>query len=155
MGIMMVFVARDWVERGVAGDLGEFLGNLADNRLSLGLMQSVFIGFDGYDDDHRELYEISEVLEWYRRFLAEWPSMLFFLSVGEGHSYRLLSLFEGGAARHSSGKAVVNLEKIADWFSHKSAQHFEWCRKMGVSEREAVRIATEASQAVSFYYSQS
>jgi hypothetical protein len=54
---------------------------------------AVEFSFDGYDDDERQLYEISEVRRYVRRLIAVLPELFFFARTEQpAHTLRLFAL---------------------------------------------------------------
>lgn len=66
-----------------AGDLSEILRGLnhliSSVEIAKAYCERVDIGFDGYDDDRREVWEIPEIREFVYRLDEQFPYWLFFL----------------------------------------------------------------------------
>ncbi|MFC0676770.1 hypothetical protein ACFFGH_02735 [Lysobacter korlensis] len=83
-GAVCVFSRHD-VEQGLIGQAVDRLMQMSDdNDLSLRMEGAVFLVFEGYDDDPRELYHIEECVHFFRAVTEEWPYWFHFLERERG-----------------------------------------------------------------------
>lgn len=77
----VIFVTRPEVERGLVGDLVDRLMVFSDDHELIDAYEgAMFMIFDGYNDDPRELPEIPEVRAFFRKIDEVWPFWFHFLN---------------------------------------------------------------------------
>lgn len=78
---VFLMFSRQQIETGDIGEPLEFLRGLtADPRAALDYCGRISLMVDGYNDDPREIFEISEVRAFLKGLDAQWPYWFFFLS---------------------------------------------------------------------------
>jgi hypothetical protein len=55
------------------------------------LVGAFWIGVEGYDDDPREIYEIQEIRDFYKKLDGEWPYLLFFANIDSSDCLPLIT----------------------------------------------------------------
>lgn len=92
--LAVIEIEKQDVERGnIASALNRLLPLSDRSDLTEYLENSVCLIFNGYNDDPKELFEISKVTEYFKILTSEWPYLLHFASV-ETESFSLcLSLW--------------------------------------------------------------
>ena len=69
---------REMIERGDISRISEIIHSF--HQFAKNYEGNIAFAIDGYDDDPRELYEISEVRRWFAKLDKEFPYMMYFLS---------------------------------------------------------------------------
>jgi len=78
---MHIVVPRDDIERcEVEATLNALQALMDDSETALRFKNNVTISFQGYDQDHRGLFEIEEVREFVEELNAKWYAWLFFMT---------------------------------------------------------------------------
>lgn len=71
---LQIVESRINVESGNISDMLAILNKIRSDTFPIVMCQSqVDISIDGYENDHRELYEVPEVRSYFRRITTEWP----------------------------------------------------------------------------------
>lgn len=87
------FVHRDQIESGDTALSLEALSRAAQSLESARAYRNkVFIEVAGYDDDPRALWEVPEVVQYFRRLFTAWPHWLYFMEAERSELLLLLSL---------------------------------------------------------------
>jgi hypothetical protein len=89
-GVTILALTRDFIEKGDVQSIAEALQALVRNReMALAYRMRVGIMADGYDDDPRELWEVTEVRDYIRKLFLECP----FIMLIAHPELRLMKLF--------------------------------------------------------------
>jgi len=68
---------------------------LKDPRFICKFKNQVTIGFDGYDDNAKEVFEIAAIRNYIQHLTLKFPYWFYFISLDDGHSLRILMLILG------------------------------------------------------------
>jgi hypothetical protein len=144
-----VVVARRDVERVAIGDtLSTLQSVLADTETARLFQGRVDIGFEGWDDDPRELYEIPEVRTFLQRLDTEWPYWLYFLST-DLQTLRMVTLCLCQATRAESGLAKISPGVLGGFL----IPHFEAMNRLVAAFGLAESVNEQISDRVREYFS--
>lgn len=84
-GAAVCLFTRDDVAQGLIGQTVDRLMQMSDDDdLARRLEGSVFLLFEGFDSDPRELYQIDDVVRFFRAVTQEWPYWFHFLEREQG-----------------------------------------------------------------------
>jgi hypothetical protein len=132
-----------------------FFDNLrATKELAYGCQGKVEIGFSGYDDDPRKLFEIDEVREYVARLDATLPELLFFVRTDDAAMTLRLFVFCLMAVSWASDpskqprKAILDLrylDAFLEWHFRGLGEIGNW---LGLSEDEIKTISDAAVKAL-------
>lgn len=160
--IIVYMVVREEVERADIRRAQHFFKRLrATRELAYHCREKVEIGFYGYDDDERELFEIEEVRQYVASLDEAFPELFFFGRTELPNAVLRLFLFcvseiswEGGERSTPlvSRRVIVEPTALPDFL----LRHFqslnemaEWC---GLGEDEIYRISMAVSRRLGFDY---
>lgn len=98
-GFNLFIIDRDEVEQLDTARIRDFFDHLRSTKeLAFNCMGTIELSISGYDDDLRELFEIEEVVEFYKNLNSVIPELLFFLrSKGKCHTLPVIAACIGNA----------------------------------------------------------
>lgn len=115
---LFVVASREEVEGdNIAGVLGTFNALTASRNTALRFLGRIDFRIEGYDDDPRELFEISEVRTFLRHLDDQFPFWFFFLST-ETEAIKLLMFSLCRIKRVSPTATAPNQEDFAHFVEH-------------------------------------
>ncbi len=104
---------------------------------------------DGYNEDARELYQISEIRDYFRSIHAQWPYGLFFFCREVGTLQVLVLSHVAVKTEHatSSSKTMVRLPKqqIVEFIESSTGPVFQITERLGWTKSETSRFLGEVA----------
>jgi hypothetical protein len=150
-------VDRHDVETGNVAPLADFVGRIVNNdNLCRRLQGHVELTIDGYNDDPRELWEISEVINWYAQADPVFRYWFYFLATQMG-AHGLCSYWacmcSGKRARLKMSpskkiKVELNKERLLSLLNENWLRLNEMTERLGLPESENMRISFEIMDAL-------
>jgi hypothetical protein len=135
--------SRDRVE---AGDAKDFLSRFAKFRVPVGkqlqgMMNSLALMIEGYDDDPREIYAIPEVRAFYKQLWQRWPYWLYFCNLDtENLMMMVMCCLDSLDALKVQGQPQVQVQinplEVVQFISGGFVPMNEMCERAGMSERQ-------------------
>ena len=135
--------SRDLVE---AGDAKDFLSRFGKFRVPVGkqlqgMINSLALMIEGYDDDPREIYAIPEVRTFYQQLWQRWPYWLFFCNLDtENLMMMVMCCLDSLDALKVQGKPQVQVQinplEVVQFISGGFVPMNEMCERAGMSERQ-------------------
>ena len=117
---VFLMFSRQQIETGDIGEPLEFLRAVTANpRAALDYCGRISLMVDGYNDDPREIFEISEVRAFLKDLDAQWPYWFFFLSQADD-SIKLLESCLCDTIEVIPGVASIDLDQM----ERALARHF-------------------------------
>lgn len=107
--------SRREVESGLVGDAVDRLMQLSDDDAIAGHLEGrVALVFEGYDEDPRELYEIAEIVRFFRAVTDAWPLWFHFLErSGASLGVALRLLVDTQVVGRASGTCHADMDRDA------------------------------------------
>lgn len=130
-------VPREKIEKEDIGEVFQTIGSLMVSNCSpyQGLLSIEILG---YEDD-RELFEIEEVRQWYKKLDNCLPFLPYFLSKKQNFIYAAMFV----PFSLCSGKAVFDQEILKDWAYAKIDIIVELCEYFGINPKKAIKDFSE------------
>ena len=135
--------SRDRVE---AGDAKDFLSRFGKFRVPVGkqlqgMMNSLALMIEGYDDDPREIYAIPEVRTFYQQLWQRWPYWLYFCNLDtENLMMMVMCCLDSLDALKVQGQPQVQVQinplEVVQFISGGFVPMNEMCERAGMSERQ-------------------
>jgi hypothetical protein len=135
--------SRDRVE---AGDAKDFLSRFGKFRVPVGrqlqgMMNSLALMIEGYDDDPREIYAIPEVRTFYQQLLQRWPYWLYFCNLDtENLMMMVMCCLDSLDALKVQGQPQVQVQinplEVVQFISGGFVPMNEMCERAGMNERQ-------------------
>jgi len=135
--------SRDRVE---AGDAKDFLSRFGKFRVPVGkqlkgMMNSLALMIEGYDDDPREIYAIPEVRTFYQQLWQRWPYWLYFCNLDtEILMMMVMCCLDSLDSLKVQGQPQVQVQinplEVVQFISGGFAPMNEMCERAGMSERQ-------------------
>ena len=135
--------SRDRVE---AGDAKDFLSRFGKFRVPVGkqlqgMMNSLALMIEGYDDDPREIYAIPEVRSFYQQLWQRWPYWLYFCNLDTENLMMMVmccldSLDALKVQRQPQVQVQINPLEVVQFISGGFVPMNEMCERAGMSERQ-------------------
>ena len=135
--------SRDLVE---AGDAKNFLSRFGKFRVPVGkqlqgMMNSLALMIEGYDDDPREIYAIPEVRTFYQQLWQRWPYWLYFCNLDtENLMMMVMCCLDSLDALKVQGQPQVQVQinplEVVQFISGGFVPMNEMCERAGMSERQ-------------------
>jgi hypothetical protein len=135
--------SRDRVE---AGDAKDFLSRFGKFRVPVGkqlqgMMNSLVLMIEGYDDDPREIYAIPEVRTFYQQLWQRWPYWLYFCHLDtENLMMMVMCCLDSLDALKVQGQPQVQVQinplDVVQFISGGFVPMNEMCERAGMSERQ-------------------
>ena len=135
--------SRDRVE---AGDAKDFLSRFGKFRVPVGkqlqgMMNSLALMIEGYDDDPREIYAIPEVRAFYKQLWQRWPYWLYFCNLDtENLMMMVMCCLDSLDALKVQGQPEVQVQinplEVVQFISGGFVPMNEMCERAGMSERQ-------------------
>ena len=135
--------SRDRVE---AGDAKDFLSRFGKFRVPVGkqlqgMMNSLALMIQGYDDDPREIYAIPEVRTFYQQLWQRWPYWLYFCNLDtENLMMMVMCCLDSLDALKVQGQPQVQVQinplEVVQFISGGFVPMNEMCERAGMSERQ-------------------
>ena len=135
--------SRDRVE---AGDAKDFLSRFGKFRVPVGkqlqgMMTSLALIIEGYDDDPREICAIPEVRAFYQQLWQRWPYWLYFCNLDtENLMMMVMCCLDSLDALKVQGQPQVQVQinplEVVHFISGGFAPMNEMCERAGMSERQ-------------------
>ncbi len=135
--------SRDRVQ---AGDAKDFLSRFGKFRVPVGkqlqgMMNSLALMIQGYDDDPREIYAIPEVRAFYKQLWEVWPYWLYFCNLeSENLMMMVMCCLESLDAVKVKGQSQVKVSisplEVVQFISGGFVPMNEMCERAGMSERQ-------------------
>lgn len=135
--------SRDRVE---AGDAKDFLSRFGKFRVPVGkqlqgMMNSLGIMIEGYDNDPREIYAIPEVRTFYQQLWQRWPYWLYFCNLDtENLMMMVMCCLDSLDAIKVQGQPQVQVQinplEVVQFISGGFVPINEMCERAGMSERQ-------------------
>lgn len=135
--------SRDRVE---AGDAKDFLSRFGKFRVPVGkqlqgMMNSLALMIEGYDDDPREIYAIPEVRAFYQQLWQRWPYWLYFCNLDtENLMMMVMCCLDSLDALKVQGQPKVQVQihplEVVQFISGGFVPMNEMCERAGMSERQ-------------------
>ncbi len=147
-GLVLYSIPREDIESGNTSEILQFLNNIISCReVTLGYMQKIEFMVDGYDDDPRELYEISEVISYFNNLNKLFPYWMFLQSEG-GQWLKVLVaiLCEGKTIEHK--KVAMNGELMKDLLDTWFVSLNKLSHQCAISERLNRKISEDAMKVI-------
>ena len=133
--------SRDRVE---AGDAKDFLSRFGKFRVPVGkqlqgMMNSLALMIEGYDDDPREIYAIPEVRTFYQQLWQRWPYWLYFCNLDtENLMMMVMCCLDSLDALKVQGEPQVQVQinplEVVQFISGGFVPMNEMCERAGMSE---------------------
>jgi hypothetical protein len=133
--------SRDRVE---AGDAKDFLSRFGKFRVPVGrqlqgMMNSLALMIEGYDDDPREIYAIPEVRTFYQQLWQRWPYWLYFCNLDtENLMMMVMCCLDSLDALKVQGQPQVQVQinplEVVQFISGGFVPMNEMCERAGMSE---------------------
>ena len=143
---VVFLIPRDVVEQQdldfMLSGLGKLLADEKTIRLS---KDKVTIGFDGYDDDAREVYEVQEIREYIKAVTLRFPHWFYFCSK-QDHTLWILLMAQCRFRKFGPGVAKVLTEDAEEIYSFLLTDLLEFCKKNNLSEKEFASTSLEISK---------
>ncbi len=98
------------------------------------------VGFDGYDDDPRELYEIDEVKDYIRAITVKFPYWFYFFSTKD-HSLWVILLAHCRFRKFGPGGAKIENEDARKIMGYLFSKLNDFYRKHNLDESELALIS--------------
>jgi hypothetical protein len=134
--------SRDRVE---AGDAQDFLSRFGKFRVPVGkqlqgMMNSLALMIEGYDDDPREIYAIPEVSTFYQQLWQRWPYWLYFCNLDtENLMMMVMCCLDSLDALKVQGQPQVQVQinplEVVQFISGGFVPMNKMCGRAGMSER--------------------
>ena len=135
--------SRDRVE---AGDAKDFLSRFGKFRVPVGkqlqgMMNSLALMIEGYDDDPREIYAIPEVRAFYQQLWQRGPYWLYFCNLDtENLMMMVMCCLDSLDALKVQGQPQVQVQinplEVVQFISGGFVPMNEMCERAGMSERQ-------------------
>lgn len=135
--------SRDRVE---AGDAKDFLSRFGKFRVPVGkqlqgMMNSLALMIEGYDDDPREIYAIPEVRAFYQQLWQRWPYWLYFCNLDtENLMMMVMCCLDSLDALKVQGQPQVQVQinplEVLQFISGGFVPMNEMCERAGMNERQ-------------------
>ena len=135
--------SRDLVE---VGDAKDFLSRFGKFRVPVGkqlqgMMNSLALMIEGYDDDPREIYAIPEVRTFYQQLWQRWPYWLYFCNLDtENMMMMVMCCLDSLDALKVQGQPQVQVQinplEVVQFISGSFVPMNEMCERAGMSERQ-------------------
>ena len=135
--------SRDRVED---GDAKDFLSRFGKFRVPVGrqlqgMMNSLALTIQGYDDDPREIYAIPEVRAFYKQLWQRWPYWLYFCNLDtENLMMMVMCCLDSLDALKVQGRPQVQVQinplEVVQFISGGFVPMNEMCERAGMSERQ-------------------
>ena len=135
--------SRDRVE---AGDAKDFLSRFGKFRVPVGkqlqgMMNSLVLMIEGYDDDPREIYAIREVRTFYQQLWQRWPYWLYLCNLDtENLMMMVMCCLDSLDALKVQGQPQVQVQinplEVVQFISGGFVPMNEMCERAGMSERQ-------------------
>lgn len=135
--------SRDRVE---AGDAKDFLSRFGKFRVPVGkqlrgMMNSLALMIEGYDDDPREIYAIPEVRVFYKQLWQRWPYWLYFCNLDtENLMMMVMCCLDSLDALKVQGQPQVQVQinplEVVQFISGGFVPMNEMCERAGMSEHQ-------------------
>lgn len=92
VGTSFLVVSKDMVMKKDFSDLLKFIDSVSLPQIKSGNSNysKLVLTIEGYDNDSRSLWEIPEVVEWYKELHIKYPYIPLFLSPGSVHVYFMI-----------------------------------------------------------------
>ncbi len=129
-----------------AGDAKDFLSRFGKFRVPVGkqlqgMMNSLALMIEGYDDDPREIYAIPEVRTFYQQLWQRWPYWLYFCNLDtENLMMMVMCCLDSLDALKVQGKPQVQVQinplEVVQFISGGFVPMNEMCERAGMSERQ-------------------
>jgi len=103
------------------------------------------VGFDGYDDDPRELYEIDEVRDYIQSITVKFPYWFYFCSTRD-HSLWIILLAHCRLRKFGPGAAKIETDDAAKIMSYLFSNLNDFYRKHSLDESELVLTSKEVGE---------
>ena len=132
--------SRDRVE---AGDAKDFMSRFGKFRVPVGkqlqgMMNSLALMIEGYDDDPREIYAIPEVRAFYKQLWEVWPYWLYFCNLDTDLMMMVMCCLDSLDALKVQGKPQVQVQinplEVVQFISGGFVPMNEMCERAGMSE---------------------
>lgn len=138
---VFLMFSRQQIESGDIGEPLEFLRGLtADPQAALDYCGRISLMVDRYNDDPREIFEISEVRAFIKGIDVQWPYWFFFLSPADD-SIKLLESCLCDTIEVIPGVASIDLDQM----ERALARHFgamnRLCEALNVPEEQIEEIS--------------
>jgi len=103
------------------------------------------VGFDGYDDDPRELYEIDEVKDYIQAITVKFPYWLYFCSTKD-HSLWIILMAHCRFRKFGPGAAKVETEDARKIMAYLFSNLNEFFNKHNLGESELKSLTKEVGE---------
>lgn len=133
-------------DRVVAGNAKDFLSRFGYNSLPMrkqlkGMMNSLALMIEGYDDDPREIYAIPEVRAFYKQLWQRWPYWLYFCNLDtENLMMMVMCCLDSLDALKVQGQPQVHVQinplEVVQFISGGFVPMNEMCEMAGMTERQ-------------------
>lgn len=134
-GTMLYLIDRLDIETRNTENILSVLRHLMSCReIALAYMQKVEFAVDGYDDDHRELYEIEEVVSFLKEVDRQFPFWMFFQSE-YGVWLKILALCLSDGKNIRKGEVCFNAKKMGALIERWFVKLNELCHRCAISEK--------------------
>ena len=105
----------------------------------------VVIGFDGYDDDTRELYEIDEVRDYIQALTLKFPYWFYFCNTND-HSLWIILLAHCKFRKSGPGIANIVNKDAEEIYSALLASLLNFYKKHNIDESEFAVLSKEVGE---------
>ena len=129
-----------------AGDSKDFLSRFGKFRVPVGkqlqgMMNSLALMIEGYDDDPREIYAIPKVRTFYQQLWQRWPYWLYFCNLDtENLMMMVMCCLDSLDALKVQGQPQVQVQinplEVVQFISGGFVPMNEMCERAGMSERQ-------------------
>ena len=141
---VFLMFSRQQIETGDMGEPLEFLRGLtADPRAALDYCGRISLMVDGYNDDPREIFEISEVRAFLKGLDAQWPYWFFFLSQAD-ESIKVLESCLCETIEVVPGVTSVDMDQL----ERSLARHFGAMYHLGESLNLPEAVCEEVAEGI-------
>ncbi|MCU1136992.1 hypothetical protein [Stenotrophomonas maltophilia] len=150
--IVVTEFSREQVIKGELDHIVESLELLSGNsEVARNLMGSMFLSFGGWESDPREIYDIPEVVQFFRALTERWPYWFYFLEAVQDSAKNSLFLLLDVKLETVDGRQMGYQFDPAQ-FTRKAMYLFEHMNSfmldIGLSEEDIAARSREIEQAL-------